>query len=163
MQTLDRDQVTTRIEAPPDRVYALVADVTRTPELSPEVVSCAWLDGATEAAVGSRFEAVNKGRRGPTWKNRPVVLAAEPGREFAFSRTEKLSGTVVWRYRLAPEGAGTQVTESYEVTRPVSRIGWFVIERLFGGRDRRSDLRHGMEETLERLRQVAEREQTPHR
>jgi hypothetical protein len=49
------------------------------------------------------------------------------------------------------------------VTRPVSRIGWFVIERLFGGRDRRSDLRHGMEETLERLRQVAEREQTPHR
>ena len=52
MQTLDRDEVSTVVPAPPEQVYALVADVTRTPEFSPEVVSCRWLDGATGPAVG---------------------------------------------------------------------------------------------------------------
>jgi hypothetical protein len=43
----------------------------------------------------------------------------------------------------------------------VSRIGWFIIGGLFGRKDRRADLRTGMEQTLERLRQVAERRSTP--
>ena len=95
MQTLDRDQLTLHIDAPPDAVYALVADVTRTPEFSPEVLRCTWLDGATGPAPGARFEAVNKVSRGPAWKNRPVVTTVRPGREFAFARTEPFSGTVV--------------------------------------------------------------------
>jgi hypothetical protein len=154
-QTLDRDEVSSHVDAPPDDVYAIVSDVTRTPELSPEVVSCRWLDGATGPAVGARFEATNKVGRGPAWKNRPVVTVAEPGREFAFRRTEKLAGSVVWRYRFEPEDGGTRVTESYEVTVPLSRLGWFVIGTLYGRTDRRTDLRTGMERTLERLQQVA--------
>jgi hypothetical protein len=155
MQTLDHDEVTTHVQAAPEDVYAIVADVTRTAELSPEVLECRWLDGASGPVVGARFEATNKVSRGPAWKNRPVVTTAEPGREFAFSRTEKLTGTVVWRYRLQPEGGGTRVTESYEVTRPVSRLGWLVIGRVYGRRDRQADLRAGMEATLARLRAVA--------
>ena len=34
MQTLDHDQVSVHIDAPPEAVYALVADVTRMSELS---------------------------------------------------------------------------------------------------------------------------------
>jgi hypothetical protein len=143
MQTLDHDHVTVHIDAPPDVVYALVADVTRTPEFSPEIQRCTWLDGATGPTVGARFEAVNKVTRGPAWKNRPVVVAVQPGSEFAFSRTERFSRTVVWRYRLEPDGGGTRLTESYDVTRPVSRLGWFIIGRLYGSRDRRSELRAG--------------------
>ncbi|MEY2406750.1 MAG: Polyketide cyclase / dehydrase and lipid transport, partial [Acidimicrobiaceae bacterium] len=37
------------IDADPEVVYGLVADVTRMGEWSPETVSAAWLDGATEA------------------------------------------------------------------------------------------------------------------
>jgi hypothetical protein len=153
MQTLDHDHVTLYIDAPPDVVYALVADVTRTPEFSPEVQRCTWLDGAT---VGARFEAVNKATQGPAWKNRPVVTAALPGREFAFSRTEKLAGTIVWRYQFEPYGTGTRLTESYHVIRPISRLGWFVIAHLYGGRNRRAELRAGMEQTLQRIRDTAE-------
>ncbi len=79
MQSLDHDEVSTYIDAQPDEVYALVADVTRTPEFSPEILECVWLDGATGPGVGVRFEATNKVSRGPSWKNRPVVVAAEPG------------------------------------------------------------------------------------
>ena len=157
MQTLDRDQVSIHVEAPPDEVYALVSDVTRMPELSPEIRTVRWLDGARGPAVGARFEAVNAaGSRGRSWRNRPVVTVLEPPREFSFSRTEPFAGTVVWTYRLDPEGSGTRVTESYEVTRPVSRIGWFVIERVFGCPDRRGDLRRGMGQTLDRLRAAVE-------
>jgi hypothetical protein len=108
MQTLDHDQLSVHIGAPPEAVYALVADITRTPEFSPEILRCTWLDGATGPAAGARFEAVNKVTRGPAWKNRPVVIAAQPGREFAFSRTEKLSGTLVWRYLFEPDCGGTR-------------------------------------------------------
>src|SRR5215470_12673539 len=158
VQTLDHDHASVHIDAPPEAVYALVAEVTRTPEFSPEILACAWLDGATGPAAGARFEAVNKVTRGPAWTNRPVVTAASPGREFAFSRTERLAGTLVWRYLLEPEGTGTRLTESYEVTRPISRLGWFIIGRLFGRRDRRSDLRAGMAQTLQRIRETAERD-----
>lgn len=155
MQSLDRDEVTTHVAAPPEEVYALVSDVTRTPELSPEILACSWLDGASGPAAGARFVATNKAGR-MRWNNRPVVLVADPGREFAFARSERFAGTVEWRYRLAPEGGGTRVTESYEVTRPITPIGWFIIGRLAGCTDRRSDLRRGMEQTLERLKGLLE-------
>jgi hypothetical protein len=156
MQTLDRDEVSTVVAAPPAEVYALVADVTRMPEFSPELVSCRWLDGVTTAAVGARFEAVNATEAGKTWKNRPTVTVAEPGREFAFSRTERFAGTIAWRYRFEPQDTGTRVVESYEVERPVTRVGWFVIEKVFRAGDRRKALRAGMRTTLERLRATAE-------
>jgi hypothetical protein len=156
MQTLDRDEVSTVVAAPPEDVYALVADVTRTPEFSPEIVSCTWLDGATGPTVGTRFEAVNTTEAGRTWKNRPVVTVADPGREFAFTRTEPFAGSIAWRYRFEPAEGGTRVIESYEVERPVTRLGWFVIEKVFRCGDRREALRAGMRTTLERLRAAAE-------
>jgi hypothetical protein len=164
MQTLDRDSAEIVIDAAPEQVYDLVADVTRSPEFSPEVVAVRWLDGATEPAVGARFEAVNRSTTsGRRWRNRPVVVAADRGREFAFRRTEPFSGTVVWRYRFAPVDGGTRVVESYEFERPVSRVGWFVIEKLFKDVDRRGALQRGMRANLERLRATAESARTPRR
>ena len=156
MQSLDYDEVTFHIEAPPERLYDIVADVTRMPELSPEIVRCEWVGGASGATPGARFKATNKVSGRPSWNNRPVITVADRGREIAWSRTEPFAGTVEWRYRFEPEGSGTRVTESYQVTRPLSRVGWFIIGWLFGRTDRRSDLRNGIQQTLERLRALAE-------
>jgi hypothetical protein len=60
MQTLNHDEVTIHIEAQPERLYDIIADVTRMPELSPEILRCEWLDGASSAAPGVRFRATNK-------------------------------------------------------------------------------------------------------
>ena len=59
-----------------------------------------------------------------------------------------------------PQGSGTLVTESYEVIEPITAMGWFVIGTLYGNHDRRAGLRQGMTQTLERLREVAERSTT---
>ena len=53
MQTLDRDEVSTVVAASPEEVYALVADVTRMPEFSPEVTSCT-LAGRRDRSGGRR-------------------------------------------------------------------------------------------------------------
>lgn len=156
-QDLDNDSASIRIEAPADEVYQLVADVTRTPEFSPEILSCRWLDGARGPAVGARFAAKNKVPNRPAWTNRPVVTVVEPGRRFSFARTEKFAGTVEWTYEFEPAGQATLVTESYRVTEPISPIGWFIIGTIFNRKNRRAELRQGMRQTLERLRAVAEK------
>src|SRR5438105_4378529 len=92
-----QDSASCEIAADPDVVWALVADVTRMGEWSPECRHCEWIAGATGPAVGARFKARNKAARGPSWTNKPVVIAAEPGREFAFTRTGAGIGEVTWR------------------------------------------------------------------
>jgi uncharacterized protein YndB with AHSA1/START domain len=156
IQSLDHDTVSLRMQASPEEVYALVSDVTRTPEFSPEILECTWLDGATGPAVGARFKARNKVANRPAWFNKPVVSVVEPGRQFSFARTEPFGGTVEWTYTFEPDGDGTLVTESYAVTKQLHPIGWFIIGVLFARKDRRTDLRTGMEQTLERLRAAAE-------
>ncbi|MGI9147769.1 MAG: SRPBCC family protein [Chloroflexota bacterium] len=57
MQTLDHDHLSLLMPGSPHTVYELIADITRMPEFSPELVECHWLDGATGLAVGARFVA----------------------------------------------------------------------------------------------------------
>lgn len=155
-QELTSDRVERYIEATPAALYTLVSDVTRTPEYAPEVRRCTWIGGATGPAVGARFKAINKAGRGPAWPNKPVVVTADPDREFAFARTEVGGGTVEWRYTFLPEGTGTRVTESYEVTDPVKALGWFIIDTLYGLKNRRGDLRANMTTSLERIAAIVE-------
>ena len=100
-----------------------------------------WLAAATAPAVGARASkwstrspGTGRGRtpRGDGVRAAPP-LRHQPDRAFA--------GTLVWSYEVEPDGEGTLLTESHEVTRPVGRIGWLVIERLFGAHDRSSDRR----------------------
>ena len=155
-QTLDTDEVRLVIAADPNTLYDLISDVTRTPEFSPNIRECLWLDGATGPAVGARFKAINRAGRGPDWSNKPVVTVADPGREFAFERTEKFAGTIGWRYTFEPADGGTLVTETYRVIHSVSWLGWFVIGVVYGMKDDRAWLRAGMEETLQRIKIAVE-------
>ncbi|MCK8615422.1 SRPBCC family protein [Gordonia sp. C13] len=150
-QDLTSDSVSRHIDASPQELYDIVSDVTRTPELSSEIADVKWLDGATGPAVGARFRARNSAGRGPDWFNKPVITVADRGRAFAFERTEWIGGTLRWSYRFEPDATGTTVTESYEVTEPLNAFGWFLIGTLYGLKDRKTDLRQGMTETLERL------------
>jgi hypothetical protein len=157
-QELTSDRASRYIEASPEALYALVSDVTRTPEYSPEVVKCTWIKGATGPAVGARFKAINHAGRVPDWPNKPIVTVAEPGRLFAFERSEIGGGTIEWRYVFEPQGTGTLVTESYTVLKKVNGLGWFIIDTLAGLKDRRSDLHLGMTTSLERIAAIVENE-----
>ncbi len=152
----DHDEVTIDIAAPPVTVYGLVSDITRMGEWSPECWRCIWAGNATGPAVGARFRARNKGRRGPSWFNTPVVTVADPGREFAFNRKGPGIGSYTWRYVLAATETGTRVTESYDVERPLPKAMNWITEKWVGSSDRDADLRDGMQVTLARIKAAAE-------
>jgi hypothetical protein len=155
-QELTTDRVERYIEASPEVLYDFISDVTRTPERSPDIARCEWLDGATGPAVGARFKSVNHQGRGPNWSNKPVVTVADPGREFSFTRSEPFGGTLLWRHQFVPEGTGTRMIESYEVTKPISIVGWFIIDTLYGLKDRQAGLRASMVSTLDRVAELVE-------
>jgi hypothetical protein len=154
-QTFDHDEVRLVMAAEPSAVFDVIADVTRMPELSPEIVKCSWAGGATGPAVGAKFWARNKFTRGPATFNRPVITALEPGRKISWSRTEPFGGTVEWTYEFLPHAGGTEVVESYRALKPVSRFGWVIIG-TFASKDRKAQQRAGMEETLQRLKNLVE-------
>jgi hypothetical protein len=160
-QNLTTDQVSRVIDAAPQVIYDLISDVTRTPEYSPEVVKCTWIKGATGPAPGARFKATNHAGRVPDWPNKPIITIAEPGRVFAFERTEVGGGTIEWRYVLEARGTGTHVTESYTVLKQVNMLGWFIIDTLAGLKDRRGDLHNGMTESLDRIAKIVEEANNP--
>ena len=155
-QELTTDKASRYIEASPEALYALISDVTRTPEYSPEVVRCTWIKGATGPVVGARFKAINHAGRVPDWPNKPIVTVAEPAQTFAFERTEVGGGTIEWRYEFDAQGTGTLVTESYTVLKKVNALGWFIIDTLAGLKDRRTDLQNGMTTSLERIAAIVE-------
>ena len=115
MPTAKRGHAGIDIAAPPERVFALITDVTRMGEWSPECYRCEWLDGATCAYVGARFRGYNKlGRY--RWATTAVITAVKEGRSFAFTVVHDKTGRdeTAWRYQLTPSPSGTVLTESFE-------------------------------------------------
>lgn len=97
------------VAASPEALYDMVSDVARTGEWSPVCTACWWDDDAEPAAVGAWFTGRNELPQ-RTWETRSRVVAADPGREFAFV----VGGSYVrWGYTFDPVDGGTQVTESW--------------------------------------------------
>ena len=147
------DAVSLRIAAPADRIYDIVSDVTQMGRLSPECTGGRWLGGARSPAVGARFVGWNK-RGWVRWFTTNQVVAAEPGRSFAFET--KQSGTR-WSYQLEPDGDGTLVTESRAAWRDRPLVARATAKLFLGGVEEHEDeMREGLQATLERLKAVAE-------
>ncbi len=159
MKAGTRGEVTVRVAAPAERVYELVSDVTRMGEWSPETTRCVWLDGATGPTVGARFKGTNA-RGFVRWSTKPKVVAASPGREFAFVTGHLGKDMTKWTYTFAPAESGnaTDVTESYELMRDNPWYFRMAERHLMRVDDRVSDLERGMRATIERIKAVAERD-----
>lgn len=145
--------VTLHMDAPPEEVWALVAGVTRTGELSPETLACEWLDGATGPAEGVRFRGhVKRNGRGPMYWTVCRIDTCEVGEELAYTVMMGDRRVNTWSYRLRPVTGGTDVTESFSLAdNPVVKGYW----RLFGRARGRTNERN-MRTTLERMKAVVE-------
>jgi uncharacterized protein YndB with AHSA1/START domain len=150
------DSVTVHMSAPAERIFDLVSDVTQIGKFSPETFEAEWLDGATGPAKGVRFRGhVKRNGRGPVYWTTCTITACEPDREFAFGvGASEAKALNTWRYQLQPTDAGTDVTESFQLTNTLPlRIYW----ALFGWARGRTN-RNGMQTTLDRLKTAVESE-----
>lgn len=147
------DEVSLQIAAAPEVLYAMVSDITKMGRLSPECTGGRWFGKLDRPVVGARFLGFN--RRGwARWATLNTIVAAEPGREFAF---ETGGSGVRWRYRFEPVDGGTLVTESREPFRTRPLVAKVFAGALLGGAESHDDeVREGMAATLERLQVLAE-------
>lgn len=137
----------------PEALYAMVSDVTRMGQWSPVCTSCWWDDGAGPQ-VGAWFTGRNE-TPARTWETRSEVVAAEPGREFAFA----VGGAWArWGYTFTPVDGGTLVTESWEflpagIARFKERYGAEAEAQIAS---RAADARSGIPATLAAIKHTAE-------
>jgi len=141
------------IAAPPEKVWALISDITRMGEWSPEARNGEWIKGATAPAVDARFKGRNaRGKR--SWSTDCRVTECEPGSKFTFAVHSGPLAVSDWAYTITPTATGSHVVESWTDTRG------FIIRTLgrlvTGVADRTSHNRDGMEQTLAALAAAVE-------
>lgn len=146
-------EVSTRIDASPDEVWALVGDPARMGEWSPECRRVRWLGSVTGPAVGARFRGDNRiGWR--RWSTTGTVSTYEPGRAVAWDVSVGPLAVARWSYRVEPDGTGCILTESFEDRRGalITVIG----SAARGVGDTETHNRAGMAQTLANVKAAAE-------
>lgn len=140
------------IDAAPEKVWALISDLRRMGEWSPQARKVI-LRGPVK--LGATMLNINRAGW-KVWPTRTKVVQLEANKEIAF---KVLDNGTVWSYSLEPTAAGTKLTERRVAkdgkTTPVSA---FLVDKVLGGNDNfEADLRAGIRQTLEGIKAAAER------
>ena len=136
------------VDAPPERVWATLADLSQMPDWSPELVRMVPLKRGG-LRVGQWYLGINR-RKAVLWPTRSVVAEVEPGRVLSW---DTRSSGARWIWELAPEGDGTRVVHRRPVPNGVTAMSKVFAPLFLGGSDGHADeLEAGMARTVERLK-----------
>lgn len=142
------------VEAPPERVWALLTDFSRMPEWSPELVRMVPLKPGG-LRVGQWYLGLNR-RKAALWPTRNVVSALEPGRTVAWDTTSS-GARWIWELTPAAEGTTTRVVHRRPVPRGMTAMSRVFAPLALGGSVGHADeLEAGMARTVARLKAAAE-------
>ena len=145
------------IAASPAVVWALVADVTRMAQWSPQVTSTRLSEPEAAFGVGSRF--TNRNAHGElAWTTHAEVTRYDEGRALAFRIDENY---VTWSFELEPtDGGGTLLRQRRDAPEGISELSRELTDAFMGGQDAfTASQRAGMRETLAAIRATAEAHQ----
>ena len=140
------------IDAPPVRVWSVVADLGRMSEWSPQVVKT--IVRGRPIALGTQMLNIN--RKGLlVWPTRSKVVRFEPHQEVAFRIKDNFT---IWSFTLEPtESGGTRLTQRREAPDGTSDISTFLVDKVLGGQDDfQADLAAGMRRTLAGVKATVE-------
>ncbi len=141
------------MNAPPLKVWEIVADVPNIAKWSTEVFEQEWLDGATGPAVGAKFRGhVKRNGRGPVYWTVCTITECVPGEVFTFTVGVGKQVVNTWSYRFVAAGDGTDVTESYTLT---PGLGTKLFGLIAGKRRNKTNV-EGMKATLAGVKAAAE-------
>jgi uncharacterized protein YndB with AHSA1/START domain len=149
----DQVSVTREIGAPVEQVWAMVADLTRMGEWSPENVGATWLRGATGPQPGAKFRGTNRNGN-KKWDTVATIIDVQPCHLLAFRVTAVGFKVAEWRYAFESTSTGCRITETWIDER--GRIAKTLGKPVSGVGDRSAHNEAGMVETLERLKAAAE-------
>ncbi|WP_330233373.1 SRPBCC family protein [Nocardia sp. NBC_00508] len=138
------------ISASPEQVWAVVSDLKRMPEFSPQCVRMMAL-GSLKAGTWT----LNLNRDGKKyWPTTSRIVRYEPNQAFAFRITEN---RMVWSYTLEPTETGTRLIERRDVPNGTTWFSRRAINAALGGElPFEEALMRGMNETLGKIKSAVE-------
>ncbi|MBS4727429.1 SRPBCC family protein [Mycobacterium sp. SM1] len=138
------------VAAPVAKVWALIADVRRMPQWSPQ---CRWMMPLGPLRQGARTVNVNR-RKFLFWPTTCTITEIIPEKKLAFK--VNANGTI-WSYELEPTGQGTRVVESRHAEAGVKPVSTLAVNAFFGGvANFERELVDGMHATLANIKAAAE-------
>lgn len=140
--------VTKEINASPETVFALVSDLTRMGEWSPENQGGQWVKGATGPSVGAQFRGRNS-NGGKNWATTVKVFEYVPGSKILFALMVGPSRWCDWAWEVAPSSNGSLVTHTWIDRR--SKFANWLGGKVSNVEDRGVHNRKNMEVTLDAL------------
>jgi uncharacterized protein YndB with AHSA1/START domain len=151
--TADRElRAETVVDAPPGRVWAVLADLSRMGEWSPELVRMVPLKPGG-LRVGQWYLGINR-RKGVVWPTRSVVAEVSAGRRLAW---DTRSSGARWIWELSAEGEATRVVHRRPVPRSLTLMSRLFAPAFLGGNDvHAEELEAGMAQTVSRLKAAVE-------
>ncbi|MFV0318240.1 MAG: SRPBCC family protein [Microthrixaceae bacterium] len=140
--------VSRTIAAEPDQVWALVSDLPRMGEWSPEATGGRWLGATSRPKRGARF--IGHNRAGwLRWSTIATVVTYDEPSEFVFDVSAGPVKVSRWTYRIEPDDDGCMVTETWEDHR--SKLIASTTSAMMRIKDRASHNRETMEKTLDSM------------
>ena len=103
-------EVSTWIDADPDRVWGLVSDIQLMPTFSDELQSVEWADGASGPRLGAKFVGHNKHDAFGQWSTTSHIVSFDKPHEFAWAVGDPDNPAATWRFQLTPRDGGTTLT-----------------------------------------------------
>jgi uncharacterized protein YndB with AHSA1/START domain len=138
------------INAPVAKVWALVSDLSRMPQWSPQ---CRLMKSFGPLRQGARTFNLNR-RNFLVWPTTCTVTEIIPEKKVAFRVN---ANNTVWSYELEPTDVGTRVVETRHAENGVKAISNMSINALMGGVPSfERELVDDMNTTLARIKAAAE-------
>ncbi len=145
--------VETVVNASPEAVYGLLADLPTLAQLGEEIAEMRWVKGDS-AQVGNVFHGENRNGR-HRWVTKCTITDATAGRALAWDVSSLKQPVAHWRYDITPTAdGGCRVVESWWDRR--SRLLQATVHLVTGVRDRVGANAEHMRVTLDRLKVRAE-------
>ena len=138
------------INAPVEKVWALISDFDRMPQWSPQ---CRLMKALGPLQNGTRTVNLNR-RNFLFWPTMSTITEVIPEKKLVFRVN---TNDTIWSYELEPTANGTRVVESRHAQNGVKPAANFTVNALFGGVSNfERELMEGMNMSLERIKAAAE-------
>jgi uncharacterized protein YndB with AHSA1/START domain len=147
--TSHRITVERTIKAPPERIFALLADAAKHPEFDGSGTVRGTRQSSRPLTLGTRFGMSM--HMGVGYRTSNEVVEFEQDRRIAWrtSGARGLVGGRIWRYELEPTAEGTRVSETWDISGDRQR---FLLART----KMPAAAKKNMRKTLDRLAETLE-------
>lgn len=102
-------EVEVLVEAPPERVWALVTDIDLPARFSQELLGAEWLDEGP--ALGARFVGRSRHEALGAWETTSWVNRYEPLRAFGWAVSDLDEPSATWWFELEEEEGGVRLRQ----------------------------------------------------